>query len=93
VHYHRLASTATAYDFAAFRDAVDAALATKERTLAVDLDEIGFLDAAVIRELIRALRRLRDRGGNLSVEATRPGVLTSLRATGLDRVFRTASAA
>lgn len=90
MHYHRLASTATEYDFAALKDAVDAALATKERVLAVDLDGIGFLDAAVIRELIRALRRLRDRRGNLAVEATRPGVLTSLRATGLDRVFRIA---
>lgn len=88
MHYHRLAPTATTYDFAALRDAVDAALATKERVLAVDLDGIGFLDAAVIRELIRALRRLRDRGGNLSVEATRPGVLASLRVTGLERVFR-----
>ena len=91
--HHRLQPTATEYDFAALRFAVESALGTPERELSVDLDAVGFLDAGVIRELIRALRKLRDKGGNMHVEATRPAVLTGLRVTGLDRVFRTKVAA
>ena len=91
--HHRLRPTATEYDFAALRGAVDAALGTPERLLVVDLDAVGYLDAAVIRELIRGLRRLRDKGGDLHVEATRAALLTGLKTTGLDRVFRSAIAA
>lgn len=84
---HRLCPTPADYDFVGLRQAVDAALHTQERTLVVDLDGVGFLDAAIIRELIRGLRRLRDRGGNLQVKTSRPAVILSLRATGLDRIF------
>lgn len=87
---HQLASTGKGYDFLTFRLAVDEALLGRDRSLIVDLDQIGFLDALVIRELIRALRRLRDRGGTLYVLANRPPVICALRATGLDRVFRAA---
>ena len=88
MHYHRLETTTTAYDFDSLHAAVDGALRSRERSLVVDLDAIGYLDAEVIRELIKGLRRLRDVGGNLRVEATRPAVLLSLKSTGLDRVFR-----
>jgi anti-anti-sigma factor len=85
---HRLSSLGHTYDFSSLRRAVDAALRTSERALMVDLDAIGFLDAAIIRELILGLRRLRERGGTLRVCATRPAVVSSLQTTGLDRVFR-----
>jgi anti-anti-sigma factor len=89
---HQLASIGRDYDFESLRSAVDAALNTNERSLTVDLDGVGFLDAAVVRELIRGLRRLRDRGGTMYVASTRGSIHTSLRALGLDRVFRTAAA-
>lgn len=85
---HQLTSIGRHYDFSSLRRAVDTAAKSEERTLVVDLDGIGFLDATIIRELILGLRRLRDRGGALRVAATRPAVMSSLRATGLDRVFR-----
>lgn len=91
--HHRLQTIAAEYDFGGLHDAVDAALSTPERALIVDLDAIGFLDAAVIRELIRGLRRLRDKGGMLRVQASRPAVLQSLKTTGLDRIFCSAAAA
>ncbi|MGH7659290.1 MAG: STAS domain-containing protein [Vulcanimicrobiaceae bacterium] len=87
--WHRLSSLGHSYDFSALRRAIDAALRTRERALVVDLDAIGFLDASIIRELILGLRRLREYGGTLHVSATRPAVMSSLQATGLDRVFRT----
>ena len=85
---HQLTSVGRFYDFSALRRAIDSAVCSDERALIVDLDAIGFLDATIIRELILGLRRLRDRGGTLLVAATRPGVVSSLKATGLDRVFR-----
>jgi len=91
--HHRLQATATEYDFTALHGAVEMALGTPERELSVDLDAVGFLDASVIRELIRGLRKLRDKGGNMHVETTRPAVLTGLRATGLDRIFRSTASA
>ncbi|MBV8425166.1 MAG: STAS domain-containing protein [Candidatus Eremiobacteraeota bacterium] len=84
---HRLRPTPVDYDFIGLRGAVDDALATPDRALVVDLDGVGFLDAAIIRELIRGLRRLRERGGSLRVQASRPAVVLSLKATGLDRIF------
>ena len=85
---HQLTSVARHYDFSSLRQAVDTAVRSDERALVVDLDEIGFLDATIIRELILGLRRLRDHGGTLRVSATRASVISSLRDTGLDRVFR-----
>ena len=85
---HQFSSLGHSYDFSSFRRSVDEALRTSERVLMVDLDAIGFLDSAVIRELILGLRRLRERGGTLCVSATHPGVMSALQATGLDRVFR-----
>lgn len=86
---HQLAPAGRSYDFAALRTAVDSALTSNERTLIVDLDSVGFLDAGVIRELIRGLRRLREHGGTMYVASTRGSIHASLRALGLDRVFRT----
>lgn len=89
---HQLAPLGNDYDFPALRKAVDTALVTKERALVVDLDGVGFLDAGVIRELIRVLRRMRDRGGTVYLASTRDVIHTSLRVLGLDRVFRTKAA-
>lgn len=88
---HQLGSAGRSYDFAALHTAVDTALNTREQTLVVDLDGVGFIDNAVIRELILALRRLRDRGGSLYVTYTRPSIQSSLCALGLERVLRTAT--
>jgi anti-anti-sigma regulatory factor len=66
---------------------VDTAVKTGERELVVGLDMIGVLDDAVIRELIRALRKLREAGGCVHLDTTRASIFASLRDTGLDRVF------
>lgn len=84
-----LTSVGQCYDFSSLRRAVESALRSKERSLIVDLDAIALLDATIIRELILSLRRLRECGGTLRVAATHPAVVSSLKATGLDRVFGT----
>lgn len=86
--YHQLgASAAAAHNFAELRAVVDIAVNTQERDVVIGLDSIASLDDDVIRELIRALRRVRDVGGALHLDTTRSSVLAALQATGLDRIF------
>lgn len=56
--------------------------------LIVDLGGVTFLDSSVLGVLVGALRRARDRGGDLWLIAGQPSVLTVLRVTNLDRVIR-----
>lgn len=56
--------------------------------LIVDLGGVTFLDSSVLGVLVGALRRARDRGGDLWLIAGQPSVLTVLRVTNLDRVMR-----
>ncbi|MGH7327732.1 MAG: STAS domain-containing protein [Polyangiaceae bacterium] len=86
--YHQLAaSSAAVHDFADLRAVVDVAVQTHEREVVVGLDSIESLDDAVIRELIRALRRIREIGGAVCLDTTRASVCDTLHDTGLDRVF------
>jgi anti-anti-sigma regulatory factor len=83
----QLTSAGHCHDFSSLRGAVETAARSKDRALVVDLDAVALLGAAIIRELILCLRRLRECGGTLRVAATRPALVSSLKATGLDRVF------
>ena len=85
--YFQLASTGRTYDFPALREAVASALEHRERSLTVGLDAIGFLDDAIIRELIKALRNLREIGGSMKLHVSNPRIVNALRMMGLDRVF------
>ena len=86
---HRLQSHGPVYDFDGLRASVKSTLASGERSLTVDIDSIGYLDPAVIRELILALRRFRDVGGTVRLQTTRPGLVYALKSIGLDKIFRT----
>ncbi|MBV8600128.1 MAG: STAS domain-containing protein [Candidatus Eremiobacteraeota bacterium] len=90
--YHRLTSDGPTYDFQGLRESVSSTLKNGERTLTVDIDAIGYLDPAVIRELVLGLRRLREVGGTLRLQTTRPGIAKALCSIGLDKVFRVATA-
>ena len=57
------------------------------RRIVLPLDTVPMLDAEVIRRLIRLLRRVRERGGNICLRVSRPDLLATLRVTGLDKVF------
>lgn len=86
--YHQLtASSIAEHDFSDLRAVVDVAVKTREREVVVGLDSIASLDDSVIRELIRALRRLREIGGALRLDTTRSSICASLRENGLDRIF------
>jgi anti-anti-sigma factor len=72
--------------------AVQSANEKSDRTLTVGLDEIPSLDTPAMNGLITALRRMRNAGGTVRLQVTRPDVLQTLAQTGLDRVFRVVAA-
>lgn len=60
------------------------------KAVAIDLDGLTVLDSAAMRQLIKLLRRTRERGAELSLITGRPEILRSLKVTALDKVFHVA---
>jgi anti-anti-sigma factor len=61
-------------------------------SVAIDIDDIGILDSAVISALILLLREVRERGASISLQASRTSLLDTLRITALDKVFTVTAA-
>jgi anti-sigma B factor antagonist len=57
------------------------------KRLVVDLTAVTFLDSSALGVLVGALRRLRERGGELHVVQPRPTVRRIFELTALDAVF------
>jgi len=53
----------------------------------VDLRPLGVLDTNTLRTLIRALRAVREIGGEVRLVVTDPEMCATLAATGLDHIF------
>ncbi|GLV51232.1 hypothetical protein TBS_18020 [Thermobispora bispora] len=51
------------------------------------MSEVEFCDSTGVNVLLSALKRLRERGGDLEVAAPRSAVRKILQVTGLDSVF------
>jgi anti-sigma B factor antagonist len=56
-------------------------------TLLVVLDGVGFIDSSGLGVLVGALRRMKERDGEMRLVCAKEPVLKILRITGLDRVF------
>ena len=56
-------------------------------SLVVDLSGVDFLDSTGLSVLVKALERLRDRGGRLDVVVTAERVAKVFRITGLDAML------
>ena len=67
--------------------ALSAQLAAGARHLTVELSRLRFADSAVIRELVLADRRLKDRGGGLAVAHPQPAVARVLSLLGVDQMI------
>jgi anti-sigma B factor antagonist len=55
--------------------------------LAVDLEGVGFIDSSGLGVLVGALRRAKERGGDLVIVCSREPIIKIFRITGLDKVF------
>ena len=68
-------------------EALTAQLASGARHLTVDLSGLRFADSAVIRELVMADRKLKDRGGGLELANPQPAVARALSLLGVDQII------
>ncbi|HMI27143.1 MAG TPA: STAS domain-containing protein [Streptosporangiaceae bacterium] len=68
-------------------EALTAQLAIGARHLTVDLSRLRFADSAVIRELVLADRRLKERGGRLALAHPQPAVARVLSLLGVDQAI------
>lgn len=57
------------------------------RRLVIDMSRAEFCDSTGISVLLSAMKRSRDRGGDLELVAPKPAVMKVLQVTGLHEVF------
>jgi anti-anti-sigma factor len=74
-----------------FRELVDDAAGAAPRLVVVDIEEVGFMDSTMLRELLRAQRDVDQAGGELVVAGAQPTVQRLLQLTGTDDVFAVAA--
>src|SRR5204863_6634332 len=67
--------------------ALDAAIECARRFVVLDLGEVCFLDASTLRVMLRAHRRLEERGGRLVIVCSDPLVAQLFEITGLADVL------
>ncbi|MFD3688350.1 STAS domain-containing protein [Nocardiopsis sp. NPDC058631] len=63
------------------------ALEDGARRLVIDMSRTDFCDSTGISVLLSAMKRSRDKGGDLELVAPKPAVMKVLKVTGLDEVF------
>ena len=66
--------------------AVIASAAPASRVI-IDMSGVEFCDSTGMNALLGALRRVRERGGELELATPRPAIMKILQVTGLDSVF------
>ncbi len=60
------------------------------RSLTLDLSELDFIDSTGLAELVQALKRHRESGGDLVLRSPSPPTARALEISGLDRIFTVA---
>ncbi len=63
------------------------------RTVELDLSELDFIDSTGLAELVLALKRSREHGGDLVLRSPRPSTFRVLEIAGLDHIFTVSRAA
>lgn len=69
------------------RDELVEALEGGARRLVIDMSRVEFCDSTGISVLLSAMKRSRDKEGDLELVAPKPAVTKVLEVTGLDEVF------
>jgi anti-sigma B factor antagonist len=72
----------------AFKNLVEATVASGQTRIIVDLGEVTFIDSSGLGALISGLKATRQAGGDLRIADVPEQVMTVLRLTNLDRVLR-----
>lgn len=69
------------------REALASAVDGDRRQVVVDLEEVDFLDSTGLAVLVFGLKRVRERGGDLSVVCRHEQILKVLTITGLSKIL------
>ena len=88
LHIMTLAGEVDAFNAPDLREEVHELLAQDSvKQLLIDLSAVTFMDSAALGAIVAALRRLRERGGELRLVAPRGNAARIFELTGLDAVL------
>lgn len=73
----------------ALRDSVFELLEAGASRLAIDVEHVGFMDSSSLGILVMALKRIREKGGDLALVGVNGSPLKVLALTGIDRLMPT----
>jgi anti-sigma B factor antagonist len=75
------------YTAPALRERLIEASETDCAAVVVDMTDVDFIDSSGLGVLVSALKRVRERDGQMRIVTTKEPILKIFRVTGLDRVF------
>jgi anti-sigma B factor antagonist len=75
------------YTSPTLRDDVLSRIEAGQHHLAIDLQQVTFMDSSTLGVLVACLKRMRERGGDITLLGVEGSPLKVLTLTGLDRVF------
>jgi anti-sigma B factor antagonist len=67
--------------------ALEAAIARTSRAIVINLQAVDFIDSSAMATLVRAMKRARERGGDLYLCSLQPSVRIIFELTRLDKAF------
>jgi anti-sigma B factor antagonist len=76
------------YTAPALRDLLQNVISEGAQDLLLDLTDMAFIDSTGLGVIVGALKRVRERGGNLVLRAPTPAVRKVLDITGLSEIIR-----
>ena len=76
-----------AHEAPAVRTILDELIDGASITLIIDLSSVQFIDSTALSELVRAMKRAREHGGDLTLAAPSDPVRVILELTALDQAF------
>lgn len=72
---------------AALQDRIAELIGEEPAFVALDLSDVAFMDSSALGVIVTALKRLRERGGDLAVVGAQGSPAKVLAITGMDRVI------
>ncbi|TDT18062.1 anti-sigma B factor antagonist [Ilumatobacter fluminis] len=76
-----------AHEVEAYRAAADPVVDVDSASIVVDLEAVNFIDSSALAELVRSMKHVRERGGELVLRNPSDPVQIILELTGLDLAF------
>lgn len=84
----RVAGEVDVFTAPQLREALAVATEGNQRQVVVDLEAVDFLDSTGLGVLVFGLKRVRERGGDLSVVCRHEQILKVLTITGLSKILK-----